>query len=279
MNHGTRLRGAWRQLGAAMAAVLLLSACTGSANTPTEVVITAPANGAEVKVGEGLKIQGRATGAGIARVDVLVDGAVYATIPGPDEGVADFQVPEVPWTPTSAGQHTISLSAYGVKPDEILLGRSETVIINAQAAVLPPTPTVPLPTEPPSTPQSTVPAVQGTPDAAATTAPAADAPAAPAADAGNEAPSVTVTNEFVNVRKGPAIGYDKLGELKQGEKAAVKGRSSDNSWFQIAYKGGNGWVIADYVQANATAKNVAVAAAPPLPFSTPPPRSGPPANP
>ncbi len=270
MNHGTRLRGAWRLLGAAMSAVLLLSACTGSASTPTEVVITAPANGAEVKVGEGLKIQGRATGAGIARVDVIVDGAVYATIPGPEEGVADFQVPEVPWTPTSAGQHTISLSAYGVKPDEALLGRSETVIINAQAAALPPTPTVPAAaTEPPppptAPPQSTVPAVQG--DAAPTATPAqgAAAPAAPAADAGNEAPSVTVTNEFVNVRKGPAIGYDKLGELKQGEKAAVKGRSSDNSWYQISYKGGNGWVIADYVQANAAAKNVAVAAAPPLP--------------
>lgn len=246
-----------KRLGAlAIAGVLLLTACAGNAAKPTEVKITGPASGTEVKVGSSLNIEGSATGDAIARIDVIIDGAVYATIPGPDAGVASFAVPPVPWTPTAAGQHTVVLSAFGIKPEEKLLGRSETVIINAQAAVAPATPTQ---SAPPTAVPTKAPAAVVAPAAAGTTAPAA------AAGSATDAPSVTVTNEFVNVRKGPGIGYDKLGELKQNEKAPVKGRSADNSWYQVAYQSGTGWVIADYVTANAAAKGVPVASAPPPP--------------
>ncbi len=247
-------RHAVRKLVAAIAAGVLMSACSGSAPKAAEVKITSPANGVEVKVGESMNIKGSAVGEGIARIDVIVDGAVYATMEVKAEAASstEFEIGDVPWTPMSAGSHTIVLQAFGAKPDETLLARSETLVISAKAAVVPPTPTVP--------PPPTVAPPTKAPDASAG-APAADAGAA----ANSDAPSLSVTNEFVNVRKGPGIGYEKIGELKLNDKAPVKGRTADNGWYQIAFQNGVGWVIADYVRANSSAKAVAVAAAPPLP--------------
>jgi uncharacterized protein YgiM (DUF1202 family) len=79
---------------------------------------------------------------------------------------------------------------------------------------------------------------------------------------------VTVTNEFVNVRTGPDVAYPKIGELRQGQVAPVRGKSADGRWWQISFPagpGGVGWVINDYVQANSAAANAPVAAAPPRP--------------
>ena len=129
---------------------------------------------------------------------------------------------------------------------------------------LPPT-TMPVPMGPASTqaapptannPQPTV--------SAATRAPAADA-----------APQLTVTNDFVNVRIGPATGYDLLGKLDKGQQAVVTGRSSDGQWWQIQFDGKRGWVIGEYVSANASAGKAVVAEAPALPTQPPPPTAAP----
>jgi uncharacterized protein YraI len=255
-------RRTWRGFVGLMAVALMVSGCglLGASNEPTEVTIDSPTEGSEVKVGQSVVIKGVAKGGAIGRVDIQVDGQLYAQQPsGNTEGLAELSI-EAPWTPTSAGQHTVVISAIAAKTDDAaedrVLSRSQTRIVNAQAAAVPPTPTAPAPPTPVPTAAS-----------AATAAPDANAGGGGAAPApGNaDAPSLAVTNEFVNVRKGPGVGYDKLGELKQSEKVPVRGRTSDGAWYQVTFNNGVGWVIADYVAPNAAAKAVAVAEAPPPP--------------
>lgn len=263
---------AWRLGAIALMSVFALTACLGGAAKTPEIKITAPTAGTALSVGQSVAIVGTATGDAISRVEIIVDGQRYAELNAPDltKGVPSFPI-NVPWTPLAAGTHAIQLKAYGPPDGKALLTQSEPLVLNAQAAAVPvaatePAPTAAaVPTKAPSAPDANaaVPTVAPPAAGAATTAPA---PAAGAA--ANTAPSLTVTNEFVNVRTGPDTAYDKLGELKQGQTAPVKGKSADGKWWQISYPsgaGGVGWVINDYVQANGLAANVPVASAPPKP--------------
>ena len=252
------------RLGAIIMAIsLVMSACSGGGAKATEVKITAPTSSTAINVGQGTVIQGEANGDNITRVEVVVDGKAYASLSTPDKtkGVANFPV-NLPWTPMAAGTHAIQLRAYGI--DDKLLGQSEPLVLDAKATVAQVTPTTAV----------TKTVTAGTP--AATTAPVQAAvtptPAAQATSSSSNGPSMTVTNDFVNVRAGPAIGYALLGTLDKGQSATVRGKSSDGNWWQIAYAAGTngvGWVFGEYVQANAAASNVAVASAPALPTSAP----------
>jgi uncharacterized protein YraI len=54
----------------------------------------------------------------------------------------------------------------------------------------------------------------------------------------------------VNVRSGPGIGFDSLGQLEAGEKVQITVRDSSGAWYQILYPAapqGRGWVTAQYV--------------------------------
>ena len=130
---------------------------------------------------------------------------------------------------------------------------------------------MPQPTAPP-TPTAAAPAASRPtlnaviPSPAVTVTLAADAP-----------PQLTVTNDFVNVRTGPAVGYDLLGKLDKGQQAGVTGRNSDSTWWQIQFDGKRGWVIGEFVSANPAAGKTAVAEAPALPTQPPVP-SAPPAQ-
>lgn len=243
---------------------LTLSACSGGAAAPTEVKITAPTPGTAINVGQGTVIQGEAVGEGIVRIEVVIDGLPYATLSTPDnQGVANFPV-QVPWTPTSAGSHAIQLKAFG--SEDRLLAQSDPLVVEAKAAIVPTQP-------PPPATQPPPPAQQPTPAPAAGGQPAQPQPAATQAPP-QEAPSLTVTNDFVNVREGPNIGYRLLGRLNQNETAPVRGKSADGRWWQITYAagpGGIGWVFGEYVRANAAAAGVPVAVAPPLPTQPPAP--------
>ena len=260
-----------RLAAAAAVAGLALSACSGGAAPPTEVKITAPTPGTSINVGQGTVIQGEAVGEGIVRVEVVIDGLPYATLNTPDnQGVANFPV-QVPWTPTSAGSHAIQLKAFG--SEDRLLAQSDPLVVEAKAAVVP-TQAVPTATQPPPPPEQ-----QPTPAPATGDQPAQPQPVATQAPPQQEAPSLTVTNDFVNVREGPNTGYRLLGRLNQNETAPVRGKSADGQWWQITYSGGTGgvgWVFGEYVRANAAAAGVPVASAPPLP--TQPPAPPPPAT-
>jgi uncharacterized protein YgiM (DUF1202 family) len=101
--------------------------------------------------------------------------------------------------------------------------------------------------------------------------PATQATAVITAANSSEGAMLVVTNEFVNVRKGPAVRYDYLGRLEKGAKAKVVGRSGDALWWQIQFdgaEGGTAWVINDFVQVNEAANTVPVVAVAGLPTPT-----------
>lgn len=50
----------------------------------------------------------------------------------------------------------------------------------------------------------------------------------------------------LNIRSGPGKGYDKIGSLPYGDKVSVTGTTED-SWYQIEYKGGLGYISMQYV--------------------------------
>jgi hypothetical protein len=86
-------------------------------------------------------------------------------------------------------------------------------------------------------------------------------------------PQLIVTNEIANVRAGPSMRYDKVGELKKDEVVTVTGRSEDGEWLQIAFAdgaGGRAWVKIQVgetklVEPNEAAKTALVVVVPTLP--------------
>ena len=70
-------------------------------------------------------------------------------------------------------------------------------------------------------------------------APAAVAP--PASDA-----KITVLGEM-NIRSGPGIDYDVVGDATAGEEYAITGKNSESDWWQIDFRGESGWIYAPFV--------------------------------
>jgi hypothetical protein len=71
-------------------------------------------------------------------------------------------------------------------------------------------------------------------------------PAAPTVTPLTTGPTVLAVSQ-VNVRSGPAVGYELIGILVSGQRAEALGRSPGGDWIQIVYPGvpGNvGWVYA-----------------------------------
>ena len=249
-----------------LAVVVLFSlvACSGATSQPALATITSPVTNAEVLVGDNVPIVGQVTGQNIVRVDVVVDSATHATLSADDKskGVENFPV-QVDWAPALAGVHFVQLNAYG--PDDQLIVKSDAVIFTAKAKPAAPTqPPEPTATLAPSTPVPT--STPAAADTLTTTTTTTDTAAATALT-----PTLTITNDFANVRSGPGTDYALLGQLELNTTVPVRGKNSDGTWWQIAYEKGTdgaGWVRGDLGQAN-NVTNVPVAEAPPLPTSAP----------
>ncbi len=85
-------------------------------------------------------------------------------------------------------------------------------------------------------------------------------------------PRLTATAN-VNVRSGPSTAHSILGVLLFGQQAPIIGRNIDATWWQIKFPGaaqGNGWVSAQFVQAE-NIGNVPIVNAPPAPPTPVPP--------
>ena len=82
-------------------------------------------------------------------------------------------------------------------------------------------------------------------------------------------PIVTVRSdneEYVNVRSGPDIFYEKVGVLLAGQQLPAKGRSAGGDWILVEYpgvEGGQAWVYAPFV--NITAGSLPIVEPPPTP--------------
>ncbi|HEY3290964.1 MAG TPA: SH3 domain-containing protein, partial [Anaerolineae bacterium] len=242
----------------AMVMILILSACGASTSAATKAVLTSPQPNAEFLSSVPVQIQGQADGAGIVRVDVIVDSAVLQAVAASDitNGVASLPV-SVQYTTQNIGTHFVQLKVYAAS--DKLIAVSDPQIFTIKLAPVTPT-TAPLPTP--------MPTLAPAPTAAAPLTSTTTTTAT-----GELAPSLTITNEFANIRSGPGINFDLVGKLLMNDKAPVRGKSPDGVWWQIAFdKGPNGvgWVRGDLVSPNAAAKAIGTVTAPPSPTSPPP---------
>jgi uncharacterized protein YraI len=252
MNRQHMKAEALRTLGVVV--ILLVVTACGTASAPLTAAITAPTATTPLLVGQSTSITGSAAGSGLKTVEVYVDGVKLSTVDKPTQN-NQFDV-LVPWAATKPGAHVIQLK--GLDDKGTVLITSDAVFITVQ-----PAPATVTPTQPP----------QPSPTVAPTSAPAAATatPAATAVPAGASA-APKAENDFVNVRKGPAVAYDKLGTLLKGQNAPAKGKNADGSWWQISFPAapdGVGWVKGDLVDITGDTSKVPVATAPALPTAPP----------
>ena len=90
---------------------------------------------------------------------------------------------------------------------------------------------------------------------------AAGAPAAitPAPAVSGAAGYVRVTTEFLNVRSGPGITNNKIGELKEGQVVAYSAKEGD--WWRISYNGQTAYIFSNFTTAASAPSGSAPAAA------------------
>ena len=83
---------------------------------------------------------------------------------------------------------------------------------------------------------------------------------------------VATEDEVLRVRSGPGTDYGILGRLQPGTELALLARSSDGSWFQIAYPADSderGWVAGEFLEIQGSPDGLPVAqASPTTPSST-----------
>jgi hypothetical protein len=107
--------------------------------TPTPTLIAAPAirivypaYGTQVASGQQIPIQAIATaGAGVARVDLWVDGAFYASVPNPNPGM-DIMSASIVWSSTAPGNHALAVFAYD-NQGQVGLPASIVVVVTASS--------------------------------------------------------------------------------------------------------------------------------------------------
>jgi branched-chain amino acid transport system substrate-binding protein len=80
---------------------------------------------------------------------------------------------------------------------------------------------------------------------------------------------VTIESGRQNVRTGPGLEYDVLGQMQQGESAQVIGATADFNWVVILYRGQQGFLATYLLEVTGDRSTVPVVAPPPTP--TPPP--------
>lgn len=232
--------------------VLLLTACAGAAPPAAPVVLqlSAPKNNSSMPFGSPVQINGEALGidAATGEVRVMINGSVHARIALTAAIVSE-------WMPSQPGSHVIHLEAVDAK--QAVLARSDIVVVLVEAPAATPAP----PASPTVPPAATAPL----PTVAATLVVTAADIAPTAAPA-----SIVITESFANVRGGPGLNYEILGQVKQGDTAPVTGKSADGQWWQITVNSAPVWVFAQLAQANAAAAAapVVTAALPPTAAAT-----------
>lgn len=69
-----------------------------------------------------------------------------------------------------------------------------------------------------------------------------------------EAPRIIIpSGSVVNVRAGPGVGFDILGQMRARQSAPIIGKSEDGAWWQIQFGNGAGWIASRYVQTTGNA--------------------------
>ncbi|MFN8373491.1 MAG: CARDB domain-containing protein [Anaerolineae bacterium] len=94
-------------------------------------------------------------------------------------------------------------------------------------------------------------------------------PNAPTATATPQGVVLTITNAIQNVRSGPGLQYDVIGQLNQGDQVPVIGASVDYSWVVIDFRGRQGWLATYLLDVFGDLNTVAIIQPPPTPTPLP----------
>lgn len=90
-------------------------------------------------------------------------------------------------------------------------------------------------------------------------------PPAPAATPTPQGVVITIANERQNVRSGPSMQYDILGQLPQGTQFPVIGASIDYTWVVINFRGQYGWLATYLLDVWGDLSTVPIIPPPPTP--------------
>jgi branched-chain amino acid transport system substrate-binding protein len=85
----------------------------------------------------------------------------------------------------------------------------------------------------------------------------------------------TVTRAIQNVRTGPGLAYDVIGQLNQGEQVQVIGANTDFSWLVIQFRGQQGWISRAILEVFGNLNTLPIIQPPPTPTALPSPTAPP----
>ncbi len=74
---------------------------------------------------------------------------------------------------------------------------------------------------------------------------------------------ITINSEVQNVRRGPSISYDVIGQLRRDDIAQVIGTLNDESWVIIDFQGEQGWLATYLLEVTGDLSTVPILAPPP----------------
>jgi len=239
---------------------------TATPNVPTIVINQAPADNSQIKVNQSVTIQAIASDpSGVRRMELWVNGRKVDEIATSLTQNAPSMAGAFQWTPETPGTYALEIRTYNQQGLANTLSATTLIAVGNAPTTLPlpsntPTPTItPLP--PTFTPTPT-PTDQPSP----TPIPATSTPAIA---------RLTVNTPALNVRSGPGVQYNPIGQLVQNDQVEIIGQanSGQGQWWQIAFTsapGGAGWVSADPNLVSAlNTEAIPIVAAPALPTATP----------
>ncbi len=256
MNTFYRSKHRWKLVLLVLALVLTLAACGPAdeaaketaqpteAATPTPegkptVTIDAPPTGGEVVLGNMVFVQSTASDiAGVARIDLTVDGVLVRSDSAPEPGGQPTFAVLQGWQPVSAGTFLVTVTAYradGTASDPATIALS---VVESSDQVT-------NPVQQPGAAQAMTGVGSG--------------------GGGGSGPCTAITNTNLNMRGGPGTAYSPMVVLPLGTAVPITGRNEDSSWYQVSYNGAPGWVSAPYIYRTGDCSAVQVAAYDPPP--------------
>lgn len=211
-------------------AVLALAACgalPGDDEGQPTVAINSPTSGAELPVSMPVDVQASAadpTGPGVARIDLQVNGVVVNSFEaaGPQANVSAV----LSFTPTTEGATTITAISYRENG-------TASVPISISVLVVGVTPT--------ATPEG---------EESAEASESSETSESEEAEPEPQGPVVATveTTTALNVRFGPSVNCEILGQYPEGSQVEVLAKSPDGAWLNVKFGSGEGWMSTYYTK-------------------------------
>lgn len=220
------------------------------------VDIRVPVNGMSYAEGTNVIIQvvGSDAGAGISRIDLLVDDVAAGSSTAPNAAGQAAFLETFEWLAQGQGLHSISAVAYRQDGTASEPAMTSINVVGAAPTRQPTTaPATAVPTEEPSQTQPTE----------------EEATEAPQPTATSNKPR-GVTTAGLNVRSGPTTFHPILGALLGGTEVDLLARNADSSWFIVPYGLSQGWVSGFYLTISGDVNSLEVRTAPPPPPTSTP---------